>query len=308
MFIIHFMDIARVDLNLLRVLDALLREQHVSRAAKALHLSQPATSAALSRLRDALGDPLLVRTTRGMRPTERAVELAPQIRKLLENVSLILAPPAAFDPRIADMVLTVAATDYFIELANRNLAFRFTAESPNLHFAWRSLSGSPDLLEKMGRGEYDVAITTPMRAPESLRARLLMKEDFVGIIAKKNKSIKANGQIGLDAFCRLPQVLVSVTGNDPFRSAMDEALEARGLSRNVAFSVPQFRFAVDIVESTDVIAVFPARLAAQYGDRVRKFILPLSLPPFEIVMTWHERTHRSPPHQWLRKQLLEIAK
>ena len=87
-------------------------------------------------------------------------------------------------------------------------------------------------------------------------------------------------------------------GRDNFFSGvMAEVLAARGLKRNVVMAVPQFRFAVDVV------AIFPARLAARYANRIRQFALPVAPKPFEIVMTWHERTHRSPPHQWLRKQI-----
>ena len=301
------MNIQNIDLNLLRVLDALLREQHVSRAANALHLSQPATSAALARLRDALGDPLLVRTARGMQPTERAIQLAPQLRALLENIAVVLLPPVEFDPRQTKMIFNVAATDYFVELTNRKLAQRLSNESPNIQFAWRPLIGA-GLIEKMQSAQYDVAITNRARVPGSLHVRSLMKESFVGIANKKNKRIKAKAPMALDTFCKLPHVLVSPTGVDPFHGATDDALAARGLARQVAFSVPQFRFAIDIVDSTDAIAVFPAKLAAQYRDRITQFALPIALSSFDIAMSWHERTHRSPPHQWLRKQLLELVK
>jgi DNA-binding transcriptional LysR family regulator len=298
--IICLMNIGRLDLNLLKVLDALLREQHVSRAAALLNLSQPATSAALARLRDALGDPLLVRTAAGMQPTERAVELAPQVRELLENINRVLAAPQKFDPQSAEESFAVASTDYFIELANTVLVKRLSKQAPHIQFAWRGVMGER-LVQRLERGELDFAVTSRARAPESLRSRPLLTETFVGI-ARKNHAAARNS-MPLDTFCRLPHVLVSPVGNDVFHGAMDDALAARGLARRVAFSVPQFRFAVDIVESTDAIAVFPARLAAQYASRVRRFALPITPPRFEIVLLWHERTHRSASHLWLREQL-----
>jgi DNA-binding transcriptional LysR family regulator len=141
--------------------------------------------------------------------------------------------------------------------------------------------------------------------PENLRSRTLMSETFVGIARKQHP--QARKGLLLDTFCKLPHVLVSPGGSDVFHGRMDDALAQRGLSRRVAFSVPQFRFAVDIVESTDAIAAFPARLAAQYTQRVRCFDLPLVPPPFEVAMAWHERTHRSAPHQWLREMVLQCA-
>ncbi|MFM2399159.1 MAG: hypothetical protein RL341_1316, partial [Pseudomonadota bacterium] len=246
------MDIRQIDLNLLKVLDALLREQHVSRAAQALHLSQPATSAALSRLREALGDPLLVRTARGMQPTGRAVELAPQVRQLLENIQHVLAAPTAFDPKVGSAVFTVASTDYFIELASASVAQQLRKHAPQVRLAWRTILAD-GLLARMERGEVDVAITSRARAPAQLRSRSLLTDSFVGI-ARKNHPQARKGML-LDAFCQLPHVLVSPGGTDVFHGAMDDALAQRGLSRQVVFSVPQFRFAVDIVQSTDAVAV-----------------------------------------------------
>jgi DNA-binding transcriptional LysR family regulator len=298
------MDISRLDLNLLKVLDALLREQHVSRAAQALHLSQPATSSALARLREALGDPLLVRTARGMQPTGRAVELAPQVRQLLEHIGQVLAAPAAFDPGVASAVFTVAATDYFIELVNAPVAQRLRKLAPQVRLAWRPVTVD-GLVPRLERGELDIVVTSRVRTPETLRSRPLLKESFTGI-ARKGHPQARKGML-LDAFCQLPHVLVSPGGTDVFHGSMDNALAQRGLARQVVFSVPQFRFAVDIVESTDAVAVFPTRLAAQFAQRVRRFELPLAPPDFEIVMAWHERTHRMPAHQWLREVFLDAA-
>jgi DNA-binding transcriptional LysR family regulator len=294
------MDIQRIDLNLLRVLDVLLREQHVSRAAVALHLSQPATSAALARLREALNDPLLTRGVRGMQPTERAIELAPKVRALLESIGQVLAPTSVFDAKTADLTFSIASTDYFIELASQPLAQRLRQASPNMRFAWLPIANAK-IVERLERGELDIAITSAARAPDSLRSKPLLKESFIGIARKKHPIAKTG--MSLDSFCQLPHTLVSPSGNDLFHGAMDDALAARGLSRRVVFSVPQFRFAIDIVKTTDTVAVFPKRLANQYRGQVNEFELPLPPPSFEIVMLWHERTHRSAPHQWLREQL-----
>lgn len=296
------MDIKNIDLNLLRVLDVLLREQHVSRAAQALHLSQPATSAALMRLREALGDPLLVRTARGMQPTERAVELAPRLRTLLQSLNQLLEPPVQFEAAYAHQTFSVASTDYLIELVNQPLTQALLKQAPDVRLAWLPMR-SERLTERMERGEVDLAITSAARAADSLRSRSLVKDSFVGIASKRNRLVRTG--MSLDAFCQLKHVLVSPSSTDVFHGAMDDALAARGLSRKVMFSVPQFRFAVDIVQATAAVAVFPARLAAQYGSRIKQFALPLTPPDFQIVMLWHERTHRSPAHQWLREQFLQ---
>jgi DNA-binding transcriptional LysR family regulator len=295
------MDIRKLDLNLLKVLDALLREQHVSRAAQALHLSQSATSAALTRLREALGDPLLLRTARGMQPTERAVELAPRVRAVLQGIEQLVAGPQQFDPQVSEGVFNVAATDYLIDLINAPLAQHLHRQAPHVRFAWRPVT-LPNILPRMERGEIDLLITSRARAPEALRSRSLVTESFVGIARKQHPALRKK-PLTLDAFCQLAHVLVSPADSDVFRGSMDALLHARGLSRRVVFSVPQFRFAIDIVQHTDIVAVFPARLAVQYRSHVQQFTLPLAPAAFEIVAAWHERTHRSAPHQWLREVL-----
>jgi DNA-binding transcriptional LysR family regulator len=298
-------DISKIDLNLLKVLDALLREQHVSRAARALHLSQPATSAALARLREALGDPVLVRSTRGMQPTERAVELAPRVRAMLQSIEQLLAAPTQFDPQVSEVVFNVAATDYAIELINAPLAQRLQDQAPQVRFAWRPVH-LEGMVPRLERGEIDLVISNRARLPDTLRSRALLTETFTGIARKQHPALR-KVPLSLDAFCQLPHVLVSPAGTDVFHGTMDDALHSRGLSRRVAFSVPQFRFAVDIVQDTDMVAVFPARLAALYSHRVRRFELPLAPPAFEIVAAWHERSHRSAPHQWLRAVVQECV-
>ena len=308
--IIRMTDIKAIDLNLLRVLDALLQERHVTRAAKMLNLSQPATSAALSRLRDMLADPLLVRTSHGMVATERGLELAPQVHHLMEQIDQTLAPSAPFDPATAETIFNVAATDYFIELINAPLAERLQNFAPHIKFAWRGLPGigGGNLSELMERDAYDLAITRSESAPPNLRGRSLMTETFVGI-ANPNTApmIGIAPTLSLAAFCAKPHVLVSPRGVDVFHSAMDDALAARGLARHVAFSVPQFRFAVDIVERTDTLAIFPARIAARYQHRIARFELPIQ-STFGISMVWHERKHRSPAQAWLREQMLLVAR
>ena len=163
-----------------------------------------------------------------------------------------------------------------------------------------------EVLQKLNAGgrstDYEVKPFL-LRTPKSLRSRKLVTETFVGIAAKANRHVVGQKMMALDSFCSQPHVVVSVTGVDPFQSNTDILLAKRGLSRQVAFSVPQFRFAVDIVENTDAIAVLPARLAQRYADRIKVFTLPIQSQSFDIVMAWHEISHRSAAHQWLRSTI-----
>jgi DNA-binding transcriptional LysR family regulator len=305
---ICFVDIKNFDLNLLRVFDALMRERHVSRAAALLNLSQPAASAALARLREALADPLLVRGKQGMQPTERALALAPQVQGLLAQLSATLAPPRLFEPASSTVTFYVAATDYYIDLALARLAQQLAGHAPGIRLALRPMV-MESLVPQMERGELDVAIVNAARAPQSLRSRHLIKESFVGIARRGHQLLGKSGRVAttLAQFCATPQVLVApratTPGSDSFSGMTDEVLARQGRARRVALSVSQFRFAVDAVAASDWIAVFPARLAALHAHHVVAFKLPLAVPAFDLALAWHERTHRSAPHQWLREVL-----
>jgi DNA-binding transcriptional LysR family regulator len=287
----------QLDLNLLRVFDALLREGSVTAAAERLHLSIPATSRALGRLRRAMGDPILVRAGRGMAPTPFALRTAPRVRSLLDEASALISAgrelrvgelERTFTIRINDGVaatLATAAGEATAAVAP-GVTLRFVAEGSESAEALRD--GSVDL--DIGAGDA----TTP-----DIRAAVLYRERLVGIV-KADHALGRHRRPTLAQLCRHPHISASRRGRA--RGPLDDALEAVGLRRRVAAVVPTFAVAVLLVASSGYIGLVPQRLAEQYGHTlgIRWFPIPATLPELDVRMLWHARLDADPAQRWLR--------
>jgi DNA-binding transcriptional LysR family regulator len=294
------MDLQRLDLNLLRALDVLLAERHVTRAAARLHLTQPATSAALARLRAAFGDPLLVRGSGGLLPTPRAAELAPRVRALMQEIESLGARPRRFDPAAAQQRFVVATTDHVHALLTPWIG-SLVRTAPGVDLALVALD-TDTVTARMERGEVDLAISNLARTPAELRSRRVLTDSFV-VIGRRDHPRLRRG-LTLQAFCALEHVLVSPRGAS-FSGATDEALAARGLARRVRLSVQGFLQAADLVAASDLIAVYPERLARRHAQRLKIVPTPVPIPGFTMVAAWHERVHNAPAQQWLREAVVE---
>ncbi|WP_437715691.1 LysR family transcriptional regulator [Sorangium sp. So ce448] len=297
------MDSSRLDLNLLVALDALLAERNVTRAAKRLNLSQPALSAQLQRLRELLGDPLLVPAQRGMTPTRRALELQAPLHEALEGVRTVLAAGAGFDPATSELTVAIAASDYVQYAVLMPLAFQLRREAPGVRLAWRALDVA-QLAGQVERGEVDLAVLTPELAPEHLRSRKVLDERFVVIVRRNHPLVSRT--ISLDQLCALDHVVVSPRGGG-FTGATDAALAALGRERRVVLSVPSFLMVPELVARSDMAALVPERLARDRADRLELLPPPVPVPGFAIVMAWHHRTARHPALTWLRDRVRSLA-
>ncbi len=297
------MDIRNVDLNLLVVLDALLAERSVTKAAQRLHLSQSATSAALSRLRQVFGDPLLLRTAGGMLPTSRGAELEVPVRSLLSDIERMVLTGQEFHPATTAATFTISASDYVEFTMLPRLIDFLEASSPSSRLAVRPMD-----FEAIGRqlesGETDIALMSTANAPPDVRSRPLYFERFVLIARRDHPAVAAS--IDLDTYCSLDHVMVSPRGGG-FTGAIDEALAQAGRKRRVKLSVPHYLLVPEVVVRTDMMAALPERLALAYADRVRSIEPPFSIRGFTIALVWHERTHRDPAQRWLRESIVQLA-
>ncbi|WP_437733562.1 LysR family transcriptional regulator [Sorangium sp. So ce1335] len=298
------MDTSRLDLNLLVALDVLLAERNVTRAARRLNLSQPALSAQLQRLRELLGDPLLLPAQRGMTPTRRALELQAPLHEALEGVRAAIATGAAFDPATAELTVAVAASDYVQYALLMPLAFQLRREAPGVRLAWRALD-SAQLAAQAERGEVDLAFMTPDIAPEHLHSRKLLEERYVVIVRRKHPRVSRS--LSLDQLCALDHVVVSPRGGG-FTGATDAALAALGRERRVVLSVPSFLMVPEIVARSDLAALVPERVARGREGRLQLLAPPVPVPGFAIAMVWHHRTARHPALTWLRDRVRSMAK
>lgn len=300
-------DLAGVDLNLLLALDALLAERHVTRAAQRLGITQSAASHALARVRDLLGDPVLVRGPRGtMIPTPRAAALAPAVHRILVDLSAVLRGDTAFEPATARRTFHIGASDY-VELV---LLPRFVAHvakiAPSIDLWIHTLADHGD--DDLAAGTLDVVIGPPRGSarPAGSYEKVLFDESFTCVMRAKHPL--ASSKLTLPRYCDAGHVLVAPRGTPG--SLVDDALSALGRSRRIALAVPHFLVVPHIVASSDLIATLASRVAAAFAETLALVTAPppLALAKFQMALAWHERSHDDAPHRWLREQLLAVAR
>lgn len=292
----------RLDINLLVTLDALLAEHNVTRAAERLHLSQPSVSIQLAKLREALGDPLLIAGPRGMRPTARAEELREPLSQALDAMERALAPAAAFDPAKASQTWRVAASGYSETTILHPALPTLRDAAPGCRLAVVQMVPTR-LAHELEEGRIDLAFQSGDDSPSGLRKRYLFHETWALVGRKGHPGLARKPS--LTQFCKLDHAIVSLNGGE-FQGITDRALAKRGRSRRVVLSVPHFLFLKNVLATTDLVAVIPTRLARS-DDNLKVVEPPLPLPKIEVLMVWHERSHRDPAHRWLREHIAASA-
>lgn len=295
------MDSRRFDLNLLVTLEALLAEQNVTKAATRLNLSQPAVSAQLNRLRDLFDDQLFVPAQRGMIPTPKAIELREPIRHALELARATVTSYRNFDPSSAEMTIVVACTDYLQAALVAPLIAHLRQAAAGIRIALRSLDIN-EIEEQMVKGEVDLALMTPSAAPANLRSRHLFDERYV-LIGRRGHP-RLDHTLGVADYADLEHVVVSLRGSE-FATPVDTALRALGHQRNVMVSASSFLFVVDIVSTTDFVALVPEKLVTGRTDSLIVVEPLFPVEGFAVGMVWHERTHDHVGQRWIRGQIAQ---
>lgn len=297
------MNTRKPDLNLLVTLETLLTEQNVTRAAKRLHLSQPAVSAQLSRLRTLFDDPLLVPTQRGMTPTAKALELLDPLRLAMDKVRATLAEHQHFDPEKASLTVAIACTDYLQTAVIRPLAVTLRKQASGVRMAIHHLD--PSTLEmQLDSGEVDLVLMTPEHAPSSLRARHLFDERYVLIGRQQHPKLQHG--LTTQEFAQLDHVIVSLHGGD-FVTPVDTGLAALGYRRNVVLSAASFLVVPDLVAHSDFVALVPERLVRERQNALKIIECPFPVPGFAVSMLWHERNHNHHGQRWVREMLIQLG-
>lgn len=295
------MNTRRLDLNLLVALEALLAERNVTQAASRLHISQPALSAQLARLRNIFNDPLLLPAQRGMVPTARALELQGPLRRALDEVRRVTVTGRPFDPADASLTLTIAASDYVQVAVLLDFTLRLRREAPGIRIGIRAIDGAAVGVQ-MERAEVDLALMTAETAPHNLRRCLLFEESYKIIVRRNHPRIRRT--LTLKALTGEHHVVVSPRGGS-FSTAIDLALSAVGATRRVALSAASFLFVPEIVARSDLVAFVPSRLVDNRSDRLAIFEPPIKVPGFAISLLWHDRTHDHPAHAWVRSKIAQ---
>ena len=296
--------LANIDLNLLVVFDALIAEGHATRAAERIGLTQPAVSHALNRLRALFGDPLFVRSPRGMVPTSLAQDIAPNVRSILEQVEGVLRGGRAFDPAASTRQFVLGLSDYAAFVLLPRLTARLDQEAPGVSLVVRNTSRSVGL-PMLEDGTVELIAGNFPEPPTHMREELLYEEDF--ICAGRGDHPNLGEPLDLDRYLALRHIQVSMKGNPS--GYLDALLAEKGLKRNVAVTVGHFLMAPMLVDASDLVATEPRRLFTPLAGRLplRLFPPPIDIPQFRVVQTWHSRHDADPGHQWLRRILREVG-
>jgi DNA-binding transcriptional LysR family regulator len=305
------MSFLTLDLNLLRVFDAVMTEQNLTRAASRLAMTQPAVSNALKRLRDSLGDELVIRTAHGVKPTPRAETLWPAVRRALGELEEAVAP-STFDPSKADDIFRMAMSDGSAALWLHKLVQVIDHDAPGIKIRMVPLT-TRDPRAQLLRGDIDLAIgffpgvvSQLATMPETpVRHEQLYSGKYVCVMRKGHRLEKE--KLTVDRYCAASHLMVSPSGRA--RGLVDDALAALGRERQVRLTVNQFFTAGKITINSDLMMVIPHHLIEATGmtDSLVVKELPFPMPDVNVDMLWHERDNRRPAHKWLRQQMSEMT-
>ncbi len=297
--IIHGMDLHGIDLNLLVAFDALMAERSVTRAGTRIGRTQPAMSAALSRLRTLLRDELFVRGPAGLQPTPRALDLAEPLGRALADIQRTLAFTQAFDPRSSGVTFNLGLSEHPTFVLLPRLVERLRQIAPAITLRVRSFTARDDAVTMLDAGDVDLAIGVP---PTTTTGRILthslFEERFVCIVRRGHAL--ADAPVDLKTFLGFSHLLVSPE-NDRF-GLVDAALAKQGLKRRLALTLPQMYAAPMLIARSDMIATVMGGvvLASGHADELCVFDPPLALDPVPFVMSWHRRNDVHPAQRWFR--------
>jgi DNA-binding transcriptional LysR family regulator len=284
------------DLNLLITLDVLLSEGSVARAAQRLRLSPSAMSRALARLREATGDPLLVRAGRGLVPTPRALELRERVGRLVQDGRAVLRPVEKLDLKKLVRTFTLRTSDGFVENFGPGLIARVGREAPGVQLRFVPKQDKDSTPLRDGSVDLETGVVGKITSPE-VRTQALFRDRFVGVVRKGHPLSK--GKITPARYASGRHVLVSRRSID--RGPIDEALELLGLVREIVTVVGGFATALALARSSDLIASVPERHTGNLRAGMHSFSLPVVLPEITVSLLWHPRMDADSAHRWLRQ-------
>ena len=309
------MNISKVDLNLLVYLDVLLREGSVTKAANQLSITQPAMSNGLKRLRDLFKDPLLVRTSDGMTPTQRALEIQPVIRDVLAKLEASIQPEMDFSPATSNRTFRVMASDYAESTLLLEVIRRIADDAPNITLD--VITPSDVTFHDVEHGKVDMAINRFDELPLSFHQKVVWYDTFSCVVNKTNPIIE---HFDLDKYIASQHIWVSKTGFgvgvgvDPNEVQklgwVDAELTKIGKKRDIRVFTRHYHVALQLAKAQNLIATLPSKAANLYLNDPQVVILdpPFDIPPIALKMAWSALLHHDAGHIWLRRLITEVAK
>ena len=309
------MNLKNIDLNLLVYLDVLLLKRNVTRAAESLGISQPAMSNGLQRLRKLFNDPLLVRTSNGMSPTERAERLQPLVREIIMSVEKAVESEQAFEPARATRVFRISVSDYTESTLVPRLLRHMRSRAPNITLDF--LTPSDVTFEDLEHNHVDMVINRFDSLPESLHQRTVWHDSFSCLVSQHNP---IRYDFNLDNYLLANHIWVSKTGMgvgvgvEPAAVQklgwVDDALAEIGKKRRIRVFTRHYQAAMKLAEARDLVVTLPTRAANLVKENPEVVILdpPFEIPEIELQMAWSPLLQHTPAHHWLRGVIVEVAK
>lgn len=299
------MDLRRADLGLLVSLDALLAERSVTGAARRLGISQPALSAQLARLRDLMGDEILVGNAHGMVPTPRAEKLRAPLNALLRDMAALISAETGFEPATSDRHFHIAAVDLSLVTILPPLVRLLRDAAPGLRITTGALDHDRMHAEAEA-GRIDLVITSGQQMSEGFDAVRLLETDHCAIW-RRGHPILRDGPITLAQFGDASHLRVS-----PVESArigpLERALQAQGLRRHVAMAISSYLLAPALLRASDLVGLVPRILLDFDGAGLIAAPPPFAFPPLVAKLGWHPRNRNDAGHRWLRETILSIVR
>ena len=293
---------SKTDLNLLITLNVLLAEGSVARAARRLRLSPSAMSRALSRLRAATGDPLLVRAGRGLVPTPRALQLRECVGQVVTDAEAILRPAEKLDIRRVSRTFTLRTSEGFVENFGAALIARAAKDAPGVRLRFVQKPDKDSAPLRDGAVDLETGVVESTTGPE-LRTQALFRDHLIGVVRKGHPLTK--GKVTPPRYAAGGHIVVSRDGVE--RGPIDDALAPLGLERKVGAIVGGFATALALARTSNLIASVPERHTGKLRAGMHSFPLPLSTPEFVVSLLWHPRLDADQAHKWLRDCVREVC-
>ncbi|MBE2213201.1 MAG: LysR family transcriptional regulator [Opitutaceae bacterium] len=286
------------DLNLLVPLEVLLAEGSVARAARRLRLSPSAMSRTLTRLREATGDPLLVRAGRRLVPTPRAIELAHRVGLLVQDAAAVLRPAGKLDLARLNRTFTLRTSEGFVETFGPALLERVSSAAPGVRLRFLPKPDRDGAPLREGAADLETGVVDATTAPE-IRTRVLFRDRFVGVVRPGHALTQ--GTVTAERYAAAGHIGISRRGLD--RGRIDEALDAAGIERRIHVVVGGFATAIALARATDLVASVPEKHTRALWAGLATFRLPVKVPPIVVSLLWHPRLDADPAHGWLRERV-----
>jgi LysR family transcriptional activator of mexEF-oprN operon len=303
---IDHINLARVDLNLLVALDALLAERSVTKAAARIGIGQSAMSHNLARLRELFDDELMTRGPGGMQPTPRALALADPVRIALAQIETLVSRAETFDPATAERVFRIGLPDSVEVLVGPGLLAYVCAHAPGIRFRFYAAEGQ-GLLDDLDADRLDLGIGYGAFEGGQVHHKRRVLSTDTYLVMFNAETVRLKPPISLEDYVRLPHVLTSLRRGE--RGVVDEALEKQGLSRKIALVTPRFVAVPFLVAGAAVITTMHARLARYFAEELDLSLSPppVDLPKLTSSLLWHASYDKDPAHVWLRETIIRVA-